>query len=112
MLKEEEPAKEIEKLKNRITFDGNGKERAILIAEEGFLKIWEDTHTILQVEGQGQMLGWWVGELKEIQGGRSPRGWGSQCQQKVIRHRGISSPVAGREEGRNGDTQKSFRGKC
>lgn len=59
----------------------------------------------LQVEEQERMLGWWgggggqVGVLKEIQGGRSPRGWGLWSWEKIglIWHRGTSSPEAGME---------------
>lgn len=51
----------------------------------------------LAVEGQEHMLGGWKGMLKEIQWGRSPRRWDSQCQEKVIWHRGIYFPMTERE---------------
>ena len=80
-------------MKNRVTVDCNREERAI--AEEGFLNMWEDTHTILQIEGTRAYAGS-VG-MKERQRRRSPRGSGSQRQEKVTGHRGVSFPAVGRE---------------
>lgn len=108
----EEPAKEIEKQSHSLT-SCDGKERALLVAEEGFLRIQGETRMIFWVEGQKLILDGCVGGVE----GNTPyffigssRYRASEYWEKVnvIQHSGTSSPEARKEEGRNGDIQKAL----
>lgn len=60
---EEEPTKKITKQSHSLT-NCDGKERALLVAEEGFLKIQGETCMIFWVEGQEFILDGCVGGVE------------------------------------------------